>query len=404
MNNILKQHAQTLHLSGLLDSLQLRLQEAEANRLPYTQFLELLFQDEINVRHQLLINRRYKQAEFRELRSLENFDFSFNLSINRALIYELATGQFVAQRRDVLLVGPPGVGKSHLVQAIGRQVLKVGFRVLYRSIFDLVRELLSQESQLSEGQLLKKYLKPDLLIIDDMGLKILPQKSGEIFLELIMRRYENRSTMMTSNRPIEEWGKLLSDVPAASAILDRLLHHAEIIAINGRSYRLQPKAKRAPAPELRILQFKPKVAVQDFRISTSNLHFFSSLSRFSKNRGSGFCWVRASAYHRKSGPRPSFLGASIGRPGRRVPGGNRPTLHPRAEHLSALAQPQDRHAWRLRLLGSTQRPAKNRSGPERLHVTLRIIWPRILPTIWHHREGILFGGRPWLLGSNLRDH
>jgi predicted AAA+ superfamily ATPase len=143
MNNILKQHAQTLHLSGLLDSLQLRLQEAEANRLPYTQFLELLFQDEINVRHQRLINRRYKQAEFRELSSLENFDFSFNPSINRALIYELATGQFVAQRRDVLLVGPPGVGKSHLVQAIGRQVLKVGFRVLYRSI--IVREFYSAE-------------------------------------------------------------------------------------------------------------------------------------------------------------------------------------------------------------------------------------------------------------------
>jgi DNA replication protein DnaC len=98
MNNILKQHAQTLHLSGLLDSLQLRLQEAEANRLPYAQFLELLFQDEINVRHQRFINRRHKQAEFRELRSLENFDFSFNPTINRALIYELATGQFVAQR------------------------------------------------------------------------------------------------------------------------------------------------------------------------------------------------------------------------------------------------------------------------------------------------------------------
>jgi DNA replication protein DnaC len=200
----------------------LRLQEAEANRLPYAQFLELLFQDEINIRHQRLINRRHKLAEFRELRSLENFDFSFNPTINRALIYELATGQFVAQRRDVLLVGPPGVGKSHLVQAIGREVLRAGFLVLYRSIFDLVRELLSQETQLGEGRLSKKYLKPDLLIIDDMGLKILPQKSGEILLELIMRRYENRSTMMTSNRPIEEWGKLLSDVPAASAILDRL--------------------------------------------------------------------------------------------------------------------------------------------------------------------------------------
>jgi DNA replication protein DnaC len=182
------------------------------------------------------------------VRSLDNFDFSFNPGINRAQIYELASGHFVRQCRDVLLVGPPGVGKSHLIQAIGREVLKAGFLVLYRSIFDLVRELLSQETQQGESRLLNKYLKPELLVIDDMGLKVLPQKSGEILLEIIMRRHENRSTMMTSNRPIEEWGKLLSDVPAASAILDRLLHHAEIIPINGRSYRLQPKVK-PPSPE-----------------------------------------------------------------------------------------------------------------------------------------------------------
>src|SRR6202158_372096 len=247
MNNTLKQHAHTLRLSGLLQSLELRLQEAEANRLPYAQFLELLFQDEINVRHQRILARRRKSADFREPRSLENFDFSFNPGINRTQIYELAASHFVRQRRDVLLVGPPGVGKSHLVQAIGLEALKAGFAVLYRSIFDLVRELLAQETLAGEARLLNKYLKPDLLIIDDMGLKILPGKSGEILLEIIMRRYENRSTMMPSNRPIEEWGKLLSDVPAASAILDRLLHHAEIIAINGRSYRLQPNAKQPTA-------------------------------------------------------------------------------------------------------------------------------------------------------------
>jgi DNA replication protein DnaC len=137
------------------------------------------------------------------------------------------------------------IGKSHLVQAIGLEALKAGFVVLYRSIFDLVRELLSQETLAGETRLLNKYLKPDLLIIDDMGLKILPPKSGEILLEIIMRRYESRSTMMTSNRPIEEWGKLLNDVPAAGAILDRLLHHAEIIAITGRSYRIQPNARQS---------------------------------------------------------------------------------------------------------------------------------------------------------------
>jgi DNA replication protein DnaC len=243
MKNTLKQHAHELRLSGLLSSLEVRLQEAESNRLPYADFLELVFQDEINVRHQRMIARRNKSADFRETRSLENFDFSFNPSINRSQIYQLATCAFVRERLDSILVGPPGTGKSHLCQAIGQEAIKAGFIVVYRSIFDLVRELLAQETQAGETRLLNKYLKPDLLIIDDMGLKILPAKSGEILLEIIMRRYENRSTMMTSNRPIEEWGKLLSDVPAASAILDRLLHHAELIPINGRSYRLKESAE-----------------------------------------------------------------------------------------------------------------------------------------------------------------
>jgi len=242
VTNTLKRDALKLRLSGLLGSLELRLREAESHRLPYAEFLELIFQDELNVRSQRLIARRNKVADFRETRSLENFDFAFNTTINRGQVYQLATCQFVREKRDVLLVGPPGVGKSHIAQSVGREAVKAGFTVLYRSVFDLVRELLEPETQAAESRLLKRYLKPDLLIIDDMGLKILPAKSGEILLELIMRRYENRSTMMTSNRPVEEWGKLLCDVPAASAILDRLLHHAEIIAINGRSYRLKEGA------------------------------------------------------------------------------------------------------------------------------------------------------------------
>jgi DNA replication protein DnaC len=240
--NTLKRQALKLRLSGLLSSLELRLQEAESHRLPYAEFLELIFEDELNVRNQRLIARRNKVAAFRETRSLENFDFGFNATINRGQVYQLATCQFVREKRDVLLVGPPGVGKSHIAQSVGREAVKGGFTVLYRSVFDLVRDLLEPQTQAAETRLLNRYLKPDLLIIDDMGLKILPSKSGEILLEIIMRRYENRSTMMTSNRPVEEWGKLLSDVPAASAILDRLLHHAEIIAITGRSYRLKEGA------------------------------------------------------------------------------------------------------------------------------------------------------------------
>jgi len=239
MNHNLIQSARKLRLSGLLTSLELRLQEAQSHQLPHAQFLELIFQDELNVREQRLLERRRKLACFRDTKTLEDFDWSFNSTIKRQQIYELASGQFIRQRRDVLLLGPPGLGKSHLAQAIGQHAIKAGFVALYRSIFDLVRELQAELSPAELNRCLARYLKADLLIIDDMGLKTLPPKAGEILLEIVLRRYENRSTLMTSNRPIEEWGKLLNDAPTATAILDRFLHHAEIIQITGRSYRLR---------------------------------------------------------------------------------------------------------------------------------------------------------------------
>ena len=239
MNQNLAISARKLRLSGLLSSLELRLEEARTHQLPHDQFLELIFQDELNVRQQRLIDKRTKDAGFRDQKTLDDFDWTFNPSIKRQQIYELATGQFIRQRRDVLMIGPPGLGKSHLVQAIGYHLIKAGFHVLYTSIFDLVRELQADQSPAELDRTLTRYLKPDLLAIDDMGLKILPPKAGEILLEIILRRYENRSTFMTSNRPIEEWGKLLNDVPAATAILDRFLHHADIIEMKGRSYRLR---------------------------------------------------------------------------------------------------------------------------------------------------------------------
>lgn len=247
MNDTLLTTLRQLRLSGLAQSLDVRLQEASGHSLSHAEFLELILQDELAVRSDRQISRRVKTAAFRDPRTLEDFDFAFNPAIKRKQVYDLATGAFVRQARDVLWLGPPGVGKSHLVQAIGHSVIRAGFTVLYRSIFDLVREFLHDQTIEGDEKVLGRYLKPDLLIIDDMGMKQLPKRSGEYLFEIVMRRYEKRSTMMTSNRPLEDWGKLLGDVPSATAILDRFLHHAEIITITGKSYRLREQTGRKTA-------------------------------------------------------------------------------------------------------------------------------------------------------------
>jgi DNA replication protein DnaC len=242
MNESLQTTLKTLRLSGLIQSLDVRLQEAAGNSLTHAEFLELILQDELLVRKERQIQRRIKAAVFRELKTLEDFDWQFNPSVKKKQIYDMASCRFIRECQDCLFLGPPGTGKSHLVQAIGYQAIKSGFTVRYRSIFDTVRDFLHDEAFAGQDNVMAKYLKPDLLIIDDMGIKQLPKRSGEYLFEIIMRRYETKATIMTSNRPLEDWGKLLGDVPSATAILDRFLHHAEIITITGRSYRLKDRA------------------------------------------------------------------------------------------------------------------------------------------------------------------
>lgn len=247
MNESIERATRKLRLSGMAASLDVRLQEARANRLSHEQFLELILQDEMLVRGERQFARRLRQACFPAVRTMEQFNWNFNPGLDRDRIELLAACQFIRDKGDVLFIGPPGVGKTHLAQAIGYNAIRFGFLVLYRSIFDLVREFLRDEAMAGQERALDRYLRPDLLIVDDMGLKQLPRNSAEYLFEVVMRRHENRSTIMTSNRPVEEWGKLLGDVPAAGAILDRFLHHAEVVPMQGRSYRIGERAKRSPA-------------------------------------------------------------------------------------------------------------------------------------------------------------
>ena len=163
MNERLRYALNQLRLSGLAQSLDVRLQEAACRQLNHLEFLELILQDELSVRQQRQIDRRVKAADFRELKPLDDFDFAFNQSIKRAQVFNLATCRFIREAKDVLLVGPPGTGKSFLAQAIGFQAIKQGHVVLYRSIFDVVRDFLQDEALEGQDRILSKYLKPDLL-------------------------------------------------------------------------------------------------------------------------------------------------------------------------------------------------------------------------------------------------
>jgi DNA replication protein DnaC len=190
MNDSLRTALKQLRLSGLLASLEVRLQEAASHGLNHAEFLELILQDELLVRSDRLFQRRVKAAGFREQKTLDDFDWLFNPAVPKKRVFDLASGRFIREHRDVLWLGPPGIGKSHLVQAIGWHAVRAGFVVLYRSIFDVVRDFLHDDVLASDDKVLTRYLKPDLLIIDDMGMKQLPRRSGECLFKIIMRRYE----------------------------------------------------------------------------------------------------------------------------------------------------------------------------------------------------------------------
>ena len=227
-----------LRLSGMANVLETRLLQAQTEQMAPIDLLAALVSDELQRREDRLLARRHKQARFRDPdRSLDGFNFDFNKKINRALVFELATARFIAKREDVLLIGQPGTGKSHLAQAIGRAAIQQGYRVLYRETHTFLEELAEATLAETRKEYLAELARAHLLIIDDLGMRKLPHTAAEDLLELIMRRYERASTMLTSNRPVDEWGKLLGDTAAVTALLDRLLHHAHVLKCGPRSWR-----------------------------------------------------------------------------------------------------------------------------------------------------------------------
>jgi DNA replication protein DnaC len=234
LNRALRQ----LRLGGMAAVLETRLHQAQSEPMPPIDFLSCLVTDELNRRGDRLLERRKKQAAFRDpQKTLENFDFNFNKKMNRSLVFDLASSTFIARHEDGLFLGPPGTGKSHLAQAIGQAAIQQGYRVLYRETYQLLEDLAEASIDGNRREQMELFVSVPLLIIDDLGMRKLPTTAAEDLLEIVMRRYEHASTLLTSNRPVEDWGKLLGDSAAVTAMLDRLLHHGHVLKCGPRSWR-----------------------------------------------------------------------------------------------------------------------------------------------------------------------
>jgi DNA replication protein DnaC len=226
-----------LRLSGILETLEARTRQAVMEQLGHLEFLSLLVMDEVERRNMRQLSGRLKRAGFTAERTLESFDFAFNPTINRHQVLDLATARFVERKENVFLIGPAGVGKTHLACALAHAACRRGFEVLFEKTSHLLRHLHQGRADGTWGTRLAALLKPDLLILDDWGLKAFGQPASDDLYELINERYEKGSLIVTSNRALEEWAELWGDALVASAALDRMVHHAHVITITGRSYR-----------------------------------------------------------------------------------------------------------------------------------------------------------------------
>jgi DNA replication protein DnaC len=234
----LERSLRQLRLGGMAAVLETRLHQAQAEPMAPIDLLATLVSDELTRRSDRLLDRRRILAAFRDPhKTLDNFDFTFNPKLNRSMVFDLATGAFIDRHEDALFLGPGGTGKSHLAQAIGQAAILQGHKVLYRQTHILLEEVGEATLEGTRKQYMESISSVALLIIDDFGMRKLPQTAAEDLLEIVMRRYERASTLLTSNRPVDDWGKLLADVAAVGAMLDRLLHHGHVLKCGPKSWR-----------------------------------------------------------------------------------------------------------------------------------------------------------------------
>jgi DNA replication protein DnaC len=233
-----------LRLSGVLQSLDLRTKQAVEDNLALSEFLYRLLADEVERREAKQLMQRIRRANFEHAKTIEDFDFTFNPSVPKAKVLDLATCAFVDRHENVLVVGPAGVGKSHIAQALGHRACRAGYSVAYVGAHELLVQLRAARGDGSYDKRLLRFTTPDVLIIDDLGLRGLAHDEPVDLYEIVRRRYEHGSTIVTSNRAIEEWPPLFGNPLLASAAMDRLLHDAHVLVIEGDSYRNPPPNRR----------------------------------------------------------------------------------------------------------------------------------------------------------------